>query len=149
MGATTPRPAAGGTPQPPSSGQTLQQGSDYYRHLLDNQKEQVANVPATQQAQGQPQTPPNRPGPTPPGFGGQQQGQAGQGDNRFQGAYDAYMQRFGGTQTPPPAAQPNQPFTLPGQASQTPADTNAFNQQGPRKSNRPGVRMGAGYAGRD
>ena len=72
MGAASSRPVSGGTGQPGSVSD-----SSYYNTLINNQKQQVANVPAVQSAQNRAQTPPNRPGPTPPGFGNQQQGQVG------------------------------------------------------------------------
>ena len=171
MGGAARPPMSGGTgqPSPQGGGQTMQQGSDYYRHLLDNQRQNVANVPAVQSAQAQPQTPPNRPGPTLPGFGGQQQGQAGTGDGRYQGAYDAYMQQFGGggqgiAQQPPapPAGQQkanadyldnyykqqyqNSPYK--GTPAEIEEQRLAAGQKPTPRPNRPGIRMGGGYANR-
>lgn len=146
MGGATPRPASG-SPTAPAPGQSMQQGSDYYQHLLNNQKQKVADTAAVQQAQDRPQQPPNRPGPTPPGFGGVQQGQMGPEGGRYQGAYDAYMQRFGGstgTQQMTPPAPPQAP--QPGMAPQ-PQQGSGFDQGRPPR--RPGIRMGNGYASRD
>lgn len=113
--------------------------SNYYNNLLNRQKEATANVPAVQQAQGQPSQPPNRPGPTPDGFGGQQQGQMGPEMSRYQGAYNSYMQRYGqGLPQPPQQTQPS-----------APAEFDQNRQQPPGPPRRPGIRMGAGYAARD
>ena len=136
MGAASSRPVSRGTGQPGSVSD-----SSYYNTLINNQKQQVANVPAVQSAQNRAQTPPNRPGPTPPGFGNQQQGQVGPDGGRYQGAYDAYVQRYGGgnsaPQQPPPPP-PTQPSGAPQGTSTAP----------PPRPNRPGIRMGNGYASR-
>lgn len=149
MGATTPRPTAGGTGQPTPPNDSSAGGSDYYRHLLENQREKAADVDSTRRAQNQPQQPPNRPGPNLPGFGMGQQGQVGpQGSGAsFQGAYDAYIQQFGGNAAPPPqqgAMPPSSPQQRP------PADRQGFDQnRSQQQPRRPGIRMGAGYANRD
>ena len=164
MGPSAARPATG------APGQTTATGaeSEYYKNLLNRQNQAVANVPAIQAAQDQTSQPPNRPGPTPPGFGGQQQGQAGPEMSRYQGAYDAYMQRFGqagqsGQQpsqgqpsapSPAPIAGPTQTQAPMGQQPPAPprrpgADFDRNRQQSPGAPRRPGIRMGAGYASRD
>ena len=162
MSGAAARPSVGAPGQTPAAGGE----SAYYKNLLDRQNQPVANVPATQAAQNQPAQTPNRPGPTPPGFGGMQQGQLGPEMSRYQGAYDSYMQRFGGGGQQPPQDQSQQP---PGAAPQPPA-TGApqapmgqqppapprrpgpdfdRNRQQPGTTRRPGIRMGAGYASRD
>jgi len=146
MGGAAKRPAVGGPGQVNSD---KGEGLGYYRNVLNNQKEAVANVPATQAVQGQSQTPPNRPSADMPGFGNQQQGQGGDAAG-FQGAYNAYINRYGGgsnttTPQPPGAASGNQPQPgTPPPDQMRPQD----NRERQGSSQRPGIRMGSGYSSR-
>lgn len=142
MGGAAPRPAAGGQGQPGTPGAE----STYYTNLLDRQKQQVANVPAVQEAQNRSAQTPNRPAPNLPGFGGKQQGQLGPEQSRYQAAYDAYIQRFGqGGQQPPQPVQ-QQP---PGAPQDNAFGSNQQRPATPRGPRRAGIRMGGGYASRD
>ena len=144
----------GGQAKRPTSGVPGAGGSSFYQNALNQAKEAVANVPATQAAHAQPGTTPNRPqpagGPTVEGSPTQPQGQ----DNRFLDAYNNYMQQHGGGNQYPPAQ--GSPF---GQApAPAPAQSPAPPQAGPgprrpMDQERPptspkGITMGAGYSNR-
>jgi hypothetical protein len=89
-------------------------GSGFYENILNQQKQAVANVPATQATQATRGMPATRPG---QGTEGSQQA-----DTRYLDAYNNYMQRqAGGSQYPPATRSPfgeNRPGdTLPGSPS--------------------------------
>jgi hypothetical protein len=146
MGASAPRPTSGN-----ASTDVSNRDFDYYRNVLNNQKQNVANVPQVQAAQSTAQTPPNRPGASLPGFGGQQQGQGPQ-----QGAYQAYMNRFGGD-----PSMGNRMGWRPGEGpSDVPSGVDPYAKlgkwprgEGPTNAptnapQRPGIVMGNGYSRR-
>jgi len=150
MGASAQRPTSG----TPGSG-----GSGFYQNALNQQKQAVANVPATQAAQSQPGTTPNRPEtPTIPSSQGQQTAPEGE-DTRYLDAYNRYMQQHGGSQYPPAAgspfdqSQPSAPKPQPQQApppqTQPPGPMNrrSMGQEQPPFPPK-GITMGAGYANR-
>lgn len=166
MGATAKSPA-GMSGNPPSG----RGASDFYANALSQQKQAVANVPATQAAQAAPGMPPNRPSPS---FLNQpaqlpsgrpvpnQQAPGAASDDQYAQAYAAYMQKHGGVGMP--GQEPQQPGS-PGEAANqfagfgapTPAQQQqpgAFDQQGYQRR-RPGggmppqadlqrIRMGGG-----
>ena len=153
MGASAQRPTSGA----PGSG-----GSGFYQNALNQQKQAVADVAATQAAQTQPGTTPNRPQPSsdfsPPGQQAAPQGQ----DNLYFNAYNNYMQRHGGSQYPPatgspfgqaqpPVPQQQQPAAPVGQPPTRPPG--GMIPRRPMEQERPptspkGITMGAGYSNR-
>ena len=153
MGASAQRPTSG----TPGSG-----GSGFYQNALNQQKQAVADVPATQAAQAQPNTTPNRPQPS-PGLSPQGQQAAPQGqDNRYLDAYNNYMQQHGGSQYPPatgspfgqaqsPAPQQQQPAAPVGQPpTRPPGGMRPRRPMGQEQSptSPKGITMGGGYANR-
>ena len=173
MGATAKRPTflynGDGIADSSSDMQRGRRSSDsgFYENALNQQKQAVANVPATQAAQAQPGTTPNRPEPsflnqpaqTSTGSPAPNLQAAGTSpDNQYSQAYDTYMQRSGGVGIP--GARPQQSES-PGEMAQqfggrgAPTDRQrmAFpgaapgNQQG--RPRRKGITMGGGYASRE
>jgi len=170
MGATAKSPAGiSGNPL------SAKGSSDFYANALSQQKQAVANVPATQAAQAAPGMPPNRPNPS---FLNQpsqlpsgrpvpnQQTPGAASDDQYAQAYAMYMQKHGGVGMP--GERPQQPAT-PGEDAQQFAGLGAptaaqqqkpgsFDQQGyqrrrpggpmPPQAPPQGIRMGGGYASR-
>jgi len=129
----------------PTSGTPGSGGSGFYQNALNQQKQAVANVPATQVAQNRPNTPPNRPV-SPPG----QQPSAPGEDTRYLDAYNTYMQQqAGGSQYPPAQASPFGQSQPPAPQPQQPAMGRrpVRPQEQPPASPR-GITMRAGYANR-
>ena len=142
MGATAKQP----TSDAPGTG-----GSGFYENALNQQKQAVANVPATQEAQSRPTTTPNRPSPqegSTPGMGE---------DTRYVDAYNAYMQQHGGSQYPPaqesPFGRPQPPAPQQQPQAGPPPGPGQSPMRRPMPQERPpvspkGITMGAGYANR-
>ena len=174
MGASAKRPTFGTTgavgsnrsPDFIKDYQKNQIASNFYENALNQQKQAVANVPATQDAQNTSGMPPNRPEPsflnqpaqTSTGSPAPNLQAAGSNPNdQYQQAYSQYMQRHGGVGIP--GERPQQPGA-PGEMAQqfnnmgaptkrqqmTPPGQPMENQQ--RQQNRKGITMGAGYASR-
>ena len=148
MGASAQRP----TSSAPGTG-----GSGFYQNALNQQKQAVANVTATQAAQSQPGTAPNRPGASDIPSSQGQQSTFQPEDKRYLDAYNNYMQQHGGSQYPPAtsspfsqsqpqAPQPQQPGA-PGQPSGPMNRRRPMGQEQPPSSPK-GITMGAGYANR-
>lgn len=156
----------GASAQRPTSGAPGTGGSGFYQNALNQQKQAVANVPATQDAQNTSGMPPNRPEPsflnqpaqTSTGRPAPNLQAAGSNPNdQYQQAYSQYMQRHGGVGIP--NERPQQPGTPNEMAQQfnnmgapterqrmESLDQSLKNQ--PRQPNPKGITMGAGYASR-
>jgi len=139
----------------PTSGTPGSGGSGFYQNALNQQKQAVANVPATQTAQSQPNTTPNRPGTSNiPSSQGQQAAPQGE-DTRYLDAYNTYMQQHGGSQYPPATGSPfgkSQPPAPQAQAPQTQSPGLMGRRRPMNEEQSPaspkGITMGAGYANR-
>jgi len=130
-----PIPGASGSSVPGSG------GSGFYENILNQQKQAVANVPATQTAQATAGMPPNRPGERTESSSERPQ-EASQGeDTRYVDAYNNYMQRqAGGSQYPPATRSPfgenrpgdtqEQKTFVPGQPQGRPFTDTSFQPQG-------------------
>lgn len=114
----------GGQAKFPASNTPGSGGSGFYQNALNQQKQAVANAPATQAAQTQ----------------------SGAGeDSRYLDAYNTYMQQKGGStfgQSQPPAPQ-QQP---PARQSQSPMRRPMRDERPPASPK--GINMGPGYANR-